>query len=110
MARTVRGTGTDDRATSQNLDAVGIAVGDIPETYYTEGNLITVTFSAPFGLDQTLPHKLSGACKAEVVDVKVTGGTPAYVARSSVSSPRTDREFVRVVANASCVATIWCWR
>jgi len=118
--RTVRSVALDDEAATKNNDAVSDAIGDIPTTYYTEGQLLSgstdadirkkvVTFTAST-LDQTLAHRLGGECKAAIVGLLTTAGTFPVVVQAAVVAPKTSDKFIRLVANAECVATIWCWR
>lgn len=108
MSRTVRGTGVDNRELSQNLDAIGVAIGKVPNLFYTEGNLIELEFTGST-LDQTVPHKLRGKHKG-VLPMMPVASAPVDIYTTTPSNPKTVNTHVRFISNGVCKLTVFVWR
>lgn len=105
MARTIRGVAeAPDKSTSQNLDAISQAIGDIPDLPFTEQRKLVVTFTSS-ALDQTIAHGLSGRHSWVQAALPNVGVALLYSPPLASDSKLIDTHF-RIVSSIPCVVTV----
>ena len=104
MAKGSRGQ-YDDETLTKTIDELDKRINKKPDSFYTEGSLVTVTFN---GLDQTVPHKLSG--KHEGILPMLPKATAAVTIYEDTPASNLVNTHIRLIASAACTLKVWVWR